>query len=331
MKASVLSTGVRWGRFFFLAAVLCSGIAADGALQAQNRAGTTSAEGFYERGREAMIAEDWYAAAESFLEALRINPAHAESTAALAESYYELGEFDQALTWVRKARSLARLNMALANLEAFTLIALGQLDNASTVIKSVLDREPYNKDALFAAAELDISRGRTGDALIRYREAVRRYPDDKRLLVSLALVYGSLGDTKNSRDYIERALIQHPGDYRVHYYAAYLDAQEGLFPSAIRYAERALYYKPGYAPARSLLAGLHYRSGHYEEAARLADELIAANRDDAANWYLKGMAYRMMGRNTEAIAVFSAALTARTEDEFIRSALEDLLLSTTAA
>ena len=126
-----------------------------------------SASALYERGLTYMVAEDWYSASESLLESLRVNPAHAQATAALAECYYELGEFDEALSWVRRARSLARGNTSLANLEAFIMIALGRLDEASAIVNQVLQSEPYNREALFAAAELDIARGRAGDAVIR--------------------------------------------------------------------------------------------------------------------------------------------------------------------
>ena len=276
-----------------------------------------------------MEAEDWYTAAESFIECLRLNPAHAEATANLAECYYELGEFDEALVWVRKAKALSRSSNSLANLEAFTLIALGRLEEADGVIRGVLAKEPYNKEALFAAAELDIARGRAGDAVVRYREAVRRYPDDRRLLVSLALVSGSLGDTANARLYIERAMLQHPGDYRVYYYAAYLASQAGRLADGIQYAENALYYRPGYNPARYLLASLRYRSGQYEEAARLADELIAVKRDDSRSWYLKGISYIRIGKFTEAQTLLSTAADIAPDDEFIRAALEELLISKT--
>ncbi|GHU58560.1 hypothetical protein FACS189444_2420 [Spirochaetia bacterium] len=304
-------------------------------LSAQNfsvpaPAGAANAAALYDQGRTIMVQEDWYTAAETFLECLRLNPAHAEATAALAECYYELGEFDQALSWVRKARSLSRGSMALANLEAFTLIALGQLDAAAAIIGDVLAREPYNREALFADAELAIARGRAGDALNRYREVVRRYPDDRRVLVSLALVSGSLGDAENARAYIERALVLHRDDYRVYYYAAYLDAQAGRFPSAIRYVEEALDLRPGYAPARTLLASLRYRSGQYDEAARLADEAISRDRNDISAWYLKGLSYIRLGRRTDAIAVLSTAASIDPDDEFVRVALEDLLISGTS-
>ncbi|MDR2102642.1 MAG: tetratricopeptide repeat protein [Treponema sp.] len=290
---------------------------------------SSNAAFYYERGRASMVEEDWYSAMEAFIECLRLNPAHAEGTAALTECYYELGEFDEALLWARKARSLARGNTALANLEAFILIALGRLEGAEAVIAEVLTREPYNREALFAQAELDIARGHASDAAARYREAVRRFPDDRRLLLSLALVLGSLGDRENAWYYTERALIQHPEDFRVYYYAAYLDAQGNRLNSAVRYAEQALFYRSGYTPARSLLASLRYRLGQFDEAARLADELIALDRNDTAAWYLKGLAYSRMERNIDAVTVLSTASIIDPEDEFIRAALEELLISET--
>ena len=295
-------------------------------LPAQTGAGAAS---FYERGRAFMAAEDWFPAVEFFLEALRINPAHAGATAALAECYYALSEFDQALVWARRARVLSRANLSLANLEASTLIALGQLNEAQLIINEVLGREPNNREALFVAAELDIARGRAGDAVWRYREAARRFPDDRRLLVSLALVLGSLGDMDNARAYIDRALLHHPGDFRVYYYAAYLASRAGRVNDGIFYAENALHFRPGFNPARSLLASLLFRAERYEEAAQLADELIAARRTDSRAWYLKGMAYIRMGRFMEAQVLLSTAADIDPHNEFIRAALEELLITRT--
>ncbi|MDR2133521.1 MAG: tetratricopeptide repeat protein [Treponema sp.] len=295
-------------------------------LAAQSAPGASD---YYERGRSFMDLEDWYSASEALIECLRLNPSHAEASAALAGCYYGLGEFDEALLWVRKARALARGSTEAANLEASILIALGRLDAAAEVISGVLAREPYNREALFAAGELDIARGRQAEALLRYREASRRYPDDRRLLISLALVAGSLGDRETSLACIGRALAQHPDDYRVFYYAAYINAQSGRVYEAIPYAEQALYFRPGYGPARSLLASLRYRAGQYEEAVRLADQCIMADREDMGAWYLKGLACVMMNRQDDALTVFSNALAINGDDEFIRTSLEDVLVSAT--
>ena len=287
------------------------------------------AAAYYERGRNYMAEENWYSAVESFLECLKLNSAHAEGTAALAECYYELAEFDEALNWVRKARALARGNMSVSNLEVFTLIALGQLDTASALVTEILKIEPYNREALFAAGELDIARNRPSEALLRYREAVRRYPDDRRLLVSLALVTLSLGDGDTALTYIDNALKQHPGDYRVFFYAAYIYSMNNKVTDAIRYAERALYYKPDHAQSRSLMATLRYRNAEYEEAARLCDIAITNNRNDMSAWYLKGLSLIRLKRNQEAITILSNAASINENDEFIRAILEETLISST--
>ncbi|MDR3302508.1 MAG: tetratricopeptide repeat protein [Spirochaetaceae bacterium] len=289
-----------------------------------------SAQGLYEQGQSAMAEEDWYQAAEDFLECLKLNPAHREASHALAESYYELGEYDQALNWARKARQLARLNIETQNLEAFILAALGRFDEAGAIVKDVLARQPYNREALFVAAELDIAQGRSGDAAARYKNAVRLYPDDRRLLLSLALVLGSLGEWAQAASYIERAQIEHPEDFRVFYYSAYLEARAEKITQAIRDAERALLLKGDFAPARKLLGSLRYRNGDFAEALRLADEAINARRADISAWFLKGMALVRLGREGDARTTLEQALAIDPNDEFVRAAFEKLLIAGTA-
>ncbi|MCL2765366.1 MAG: tetratricopeptide repeat protein [Treponema sp.] len=308
-----------------LSVLLCVFILFPLFLEAQN-----TAQAHYERGKNHMAEENWYSAVESFLECLRINSAHAEGTAALAECYYELAEFDEALNWARRARQLSRGNMSIANLEAFILIALGQLDAASVLVTDILAREPYNREALFAAGELDIARNRPSQAMLRYRDAVRRYPDDRRLLISLALLTLSLGDADTALLYINNALTQHPGDARVYYYASYIYSMNNRITDAIRFAEQALHFRPAHIPSQSLMATLRYRNAQYEEASRLCDILIANNRQNMSAWYLKGLSFLRMGRQQEAITVLTTAISINENAEFVRAILEETIISSTA-
>lgn len=315
------------GRAGFLAGILVLVCLASPASPARAQ----SASSFYEAGRAAFLEERYYDAVESLLESLRVNPSYAEPVALLAESFYALGEFDQAVSYVRRARTLSRGSAALANLEAFILIAMGDLSAADALVRETLAREPYNREALFAAAELDVARGKSGEAASRYRDAARRFPDDRRALLSLALVLGTLGDAEGARAYAARAVAAHPDDHRVRYYAAYLDAAAGRLKEAAAGLSFALDLKSGYAPARSLLAQVRYRLGEWEAAAALADQSIAADRSDVSAWYLKGLSFARLGRVAEARAVLSTALSVDPSDEFARAALGDLLISTTAA
>ncbi|MCX7656263.1 MAG: tetratricopeptide repeat protein [Treponemataceae bacterium] len=284
----------------------------------------------FQAGDMEMIRENWYGAVEYFLEVLQKNPNHGDSMARLAECYYQLREFDQALAWVRRARVLDRGNLSLANLEALCLIALGKLDDASLLITQVLQREPYNREALFTSAELELARGRPGEALKKYQETARRFPDDKRALLSLSLVLGSLGDSETARLYIQRALNLYGDDYRVFYYGAYLDSQAGALEEAAKKLERALILQPSFVPARSLLGIVQYRRGRYEEAARLADQIIGSQRNEVSAWYLKGLSYARLGRSTEARNILQQAVKIDGENEILRIALENLVIQTTA-
>lgn len=311
-----------------LIGILLFGLPVTGTLYAQSSASPVLSS--YEQGRSFMLQEDWYAAAEYFLEALHTNPNHIESIAALAECYYELREYDQAFTWIRKARLLSRADTSLANLEALILIALGRIEAAESILKDILANEPYNRDALFAAAELEVARGRAGEAVQRYREAVRRYPDDSRALLSLALVLGSLGDVSGAESFVKRAVEENSGDYRVHYYSAYLDADAGRLDAAGRSLSRVLVLKPDFLPARSLLASVTYRSGNYLEAAAQADQVISKDRNAISAWFLKGLSFARLGRPSDARLILSQALSINPDDEFVRTALEDLILKHTA-
>ncbi|MDR3304359.1 MAG: hypothetical protein LBS86_08115, partial [Treponema sp.] len=71
-------------------------------------------------------------------------------------------------------------------------------------------------------------------------------------------------------------------------------------------------------------------SGQFGDASRLADEIIAANRTDIGAWYLKGMSCIRLGRNADAITILSNASLIDPDDEFIRAALEELLISDTS-
>jgi len=295
------------------------------------QSGEESAQSFYEEAQAAMADEDWYSAAEDLLECLNLNPAHSEAAAALAECYYELGEYDEALTRVKKARLLSRGNTGTANLEAFILIAQGRLAEAEAVIKEALAKEPYNRETLFAAAELDIANGRSGQAAQRFGNAVKLYPDDRRLLLSLALVLGSLGDYAAAENYIKRAKAEEPDDYRVFYYAAFLEGRSGRLQEAINDAERALFLRPGFEDGVYLLASLRYRAKNYQEAVKLSDEVIAQNRGNFSAWFLKGMSLGNLGRLTEAARIFESALASGPDDEFTRAAFEKLLIDGTDA
>ncbi|MBL8968713.1 MAG: tetratricopeptide repeat protein [Spirochaetaceae bacterium] len=272
------------------------------------------------------FSEDWYGAVEDYLAALAKNPAYSEALFGLAECYYVLEEYDQALAYARKAAPLRRADPALKDLEGFIRLALGDLAGARALFAAVLAELPNDLDARFGLTLLDLAAGKKTDARLRLEESLRLSPENARALLSLALVAQDQGKAEEGRALVEKALRFHGEEPRVQFTAARLAAAEGDRDRAVFHARNALAVRPDYADARRLLAGLMYEAASYEESAALMREAVAANRKDAAAWFTLGLAQAGAGRPEEAIYSLRQAVSLKPDDEVARIALENVVM-----
>ncbi len=309
---------------FILAAILIA--AAAPALPAQ--AGL-DAPSLVRRAAEARLAEDWFGAIELYLAALQANPSYSDAVQGLAESYYALEEYGQALTRVAEARRLKGDDPALLSMEAFIRIGLGEAARAAELFRAVLARFPNDLEARFGLALLDLRSGRPTDARARLTESLRISPRNARALLSLALIAADSGRDRDAETYIENALRYHSQDPRTHYVAARLAARNGRTREAVDRARTALEIKPGYAEARRLLATLLLDSGDSSAAAELMETAVARDRGDALAWYTLGVARSRLGQTDIGVYAFEASLALRPDDEVARRALEDLVIDAT--
>lgn len=278
------------------------------------------------RAMEARLSEDWYGAIELYLAALQINPAYSDAVTGLAESYYALEEYEEALVHVTEARRLRGDEPSLLAMEAFIQIGLGNSSKAADLFRSVLARVPNDLEARFGLALLDLRSGRSTDASARLAETLRISPRNARALLSLALISSDSGRERDAEIYLESALRYHAQDARTQYVAAKLEHRKGRPTEAISRARTALELKPSYADARRLLASLLLETGDPGSAAALMDEAIARNRRDVLSWYTLGIARTNLGQTDTAIYAFEAALSLRPDDEVARRALENLVI-----
>ena len=86
------------------------------------------------------FSEDWYPAIDDYIAAIAKNPSYGAAYSGLAECYYDLGEYDQALSYVAKAAPFLEGDSSLANLEGFVRIGLGDLAGARKAFASVAAR-----------------------------------------------------------------------------------------------------------------------------------------------------------------------------------------------
>ena len=311
------------------AALLLAAAALSAAAQAVPPAAT--ARESFAAAEELRFAEDWYGAIEAYLAAIARNPSYGEALAGLAESYYGLGEYDQALSYARRALALRKGDNALANLEGFVLAALGDLAGAKKSFGLVIGRAPNDLDARFGLAVLDLAEGRRTEARARLEDSLRLSPQNGRALLSLALLAREQGRAEEARALVERALRYHGGESRTQYVAAQVADYAGDAAGAAFHARAALGIKPGYAEARLLLAQLMFRSGSYAEAVALMREAVARDRRDGMAWYTLGAAQAAAGKRADAVYSLRTATSLRPDDELARVALELIVMEDSPA
>lgn len=284
------------------------------------------ATALFQRGRLFELEGDWYSAIESYLQSLERNPAYADPMLALSRSYYELGEYDEALSWSSKAAKYRRGSVELHNLDAFIRIATGDHAGARASLDASLAKEPNNLDARFAQALLDLAKGKSIEAERNLRDALRLSPLNARALLSLALVYAETGNQAAAEAAIEQALRAHGSDPQVQYYAGLLASRAGSWEEAGAYCRTALSLRPGYPEAKLLLGTVLLRDSKAAESARLMEESVASGTRDVPTWFLLGSARESLGDYQKALAAYKSAVTLAPDDEISRLALEGLLL-----
>jgi tetratricopeptide (TPR) repeat protein len=292
-------------------------------LPAQGRE-ADSAVRLYQEGLQAQIRENPHLAVEKYRAALDANPNYFEPLLGLSEAFFQLEEYEEALSYLIRLREIDPGNIDLLNLEGEIRIALRMYGRARELFLQVLAVEPHNLAAQFGLAELDIALDRKQQAAGRYLDSLKVEPYNAKALLSLAQLAADSGDRQAALSYLELALEQNANNPRVYYEAARFALQEKLPERAQVYLETALALQPDYAQVRGMLAQVYLQ---LRQPAQAVDQLrgLAGDRTDAAAWYTLGLAYDSLGQVEEAINSLARVLRLRGDDEIARLALENIL------
>lgn len=281
----------------------------------------------YESGKSSQAHEDWYSAIESYQEALRENPSYNAVYQGLAECFYNLGEYEQALDQVIKAETFKKNDPVLLDLHGFIMVGLGNLEEATVLFNRVLAAWPNDISARFGNAEIDICAGRVSAASNKYLDALRRFPENRKALLSLALVSRESGNNAAAKEYIAKALQYHGDSPQVFFFAAYIASLDGQLGEAEGRVRNALSLKPDYDDALELLATILFKTGRYPEVLEICDSRIAADRNHASAWYLRALSLEKLKRYEESIKSAQTGLQVAPEDELLRAQMEEVVIS----
>ncbi|HUX36603.1 MAG TPA: tetratricopeptide repeat protein [Rectinemataceae bacterium] len=288
----------------------------------------STAPAFASRAAAKVFSEDWYGAIDDYMSALRINPSYGDAMVGLAQCYYQLGEYEQALAYASRAEPFRRGDQALLDLEGYIRAGLGELSSARSRFETVLSSTPNDLDARFGLALLDLAEGKKTEAKARFEDSLRIAPLDARSLASLALLALDQTRAADAAALVERALAAHADDARVQEVAAKVYAARGDMASAIFHARNAVQLRPGHADYHAFLGSLLFASSDFKGSESVMRDAIAVDRKNELAWYALGVVQVANASFADAIYSFDTAAGLKPDDEMARIALEEVVMDT---
>jgi tetratricopeptide (TPR) repeat protein len=278
-------------------------------------------------GSAAQAGGDYYAAIERYKASLTANPSYLSPMTGLAECFFLLEDYDEAMRWVSKAKSYSRADEDLSILEGRIKIGQGDLKAARAIFQDVLSRQPNNLEARFGMAEADVAEGRVKEALSQYAQGLKLAPESRKALLSIAMLSDETGDQASAARYFDLVVRSHSDDPQVELEAAAWYARKGDLETAEKRAKIAISLKPDLDDAQLLLGSIYLESGRLADASDALRQVVTRNRDNTLAWYGLGIAYARSSDAAKAMSSLATVLSIRPEDEVARIAEESVALA----
>jgi len=200
-------------------------------------------------------------AIESFKQAIRINPDHANAHYNLGTAYDELGKYEDAIVSYKQALMI-------------------NPDDAST---------HYNLGLAY------YNLGKYEEAIESYKQAIRIDPDYADAHNNLGFAYQKSGKYQEEIESYKQALKIDPDDASVHNNLGYAYYDSGKYQEAIEAYKQVLRIDPDYVKAHGNLGLAYLKSGKYEEAIESYKQALRIDPDSKYAHKSLGYAYHKRG------------------------------------
>lgn len=282
---------------------------------------------FYGRGQQSQLNERYYEAIELYKKALELNPNYKDPLFGLAESYFYLQEFDQALVYIGRSLELDHNDTGKKVFKARILVGLGKFNDAEEIFKAVLQKQPNNLEANFGSAELKIADGKLKEAALSFEETLNFSPNNRRALLSLVLIYNELAERELAGENLRKALYYHSGNSQVRYVAGIHYYGSNQLKNSEEQLITALALSESFTDAAVLLSRIYIRNKRYNEATDLLDKIIAKVKNDPILYYFRGLCSFAVGDYINGMNDMTKVLTIRPDVEIPGLIIEETLLS----
>jgi len=250
-------------------------------------------------------------AEEQLVEFVEKNPTDLKLRLSLANVYEATEQMDKArrlYTAIIEREGLAPNGLKTRTMLTKAFYRAGRQEEAELLIDEVLDQNPDDTDGLIAHAEIAVSKRDTTVAINDLQAVLRDTPTSSRALHLLAQAYLISNQTDLARENLEKALNVEPQNLLVRSNLVKLLVELGQMDEALAYVRDVVKLMPENRAALEALFGLYSRQGKWAAALKTAQQIKAGFPNDAAGYYLTGLALQAKKRFEESIKQFDLAL-----------------------
>jgi len=142
-----------------------------------------------QRGMNAIERGDLPGAESLLAQAVKVCPSDIEARRQYAETLWQRGQHEVALSNMEKAQSMAPDDAQIGCRVGEMYLALGKLDDARQTADDVLDLTPNESLAWALRARTEVAAGNFDRALAAFHRALENAHDDRQLLIETAELY----------------------------------------------------------------------------------------------------------------------------------------------
>jgi tetratricopeptide (TPR) repeat protein len=150
---------------------------------------------------------------EEYQIAIRDNPDDLSAYLEIAQVYSLVGDYLNALKYLRRASLLDPQNIEVQLLTAKNQIWKGDVSEGLKTYRSLLLLDPSRVDLWLEAAKVAAWTGRYEESIELYASALERHPDNLDLIANLGLAYQWAGQKQNADEQFQKALALASQDY----------------------------------------------------------------------------------------------------------------------
>jgi tetratricopeptide (TPR) repeat protein len=240
-----------------------------------------------------------------------LEPNLAAPRALLGFSYYQLGKFQDARRELARAKQLAPTDENVKLFLARSMIEVGDLKGAQTLLEQIHQQDPDNEEALYTLGSLYSVLAQS--AFGRIQQVA---PDSYLLELLLGKASEARQIYADAAEHYKLAIARAPEMPELYYDYAHALAQAGNPAEALAAYKRALELNPyDYKSAREEAALVVEQNP--EEALSLINRSLSLQPDNPEALITRGRALLALSRNEEALASLKKASTLNPDSETV--------------